>query len=562
VVAVLAGLACTAGASGGSAKLAGDQTLRFAIKDDVATLDPARASGGPDITFVQELFSGLYRLDNANRVVPDLATGMPEVSPDSRTYTFLLRRNARFSNGVPVTSADILYSWNRAAYLGDAYASIFEPIDGFEDVSGHRATTMRGLTTPDDHTVKAKLTHPSGYLSDELALPVAGWIVDRGVVGGYADPSTGRPETWWTDPSTLVGSGPFTMVQRTPNASMDFAPVKHWWGGSTGALTKIHVDIGPDATGALKKLETGGYSLFGMGGQGPGASDVLRYRTDPAKTKMLTIWPAARTTWMGMNFTAGPFAPRAGITPGDPTARLGRDAGSAGRDAFSRAIDRTELANIACAEATTCTPATGGYIAKGLKGYLGDGADRHSRFDPAAAKAEYQRWDPAGTKVRGLQIDYSTSTASDSVWGNVQSQLQANLGVKVELNPMDLPTQASRRSAKQSILYSDAWNADYDHPQDWFDNLFACSAAPVGRGNGSGYCNPTMDELVRQADATQDVRQAIPSYERAERMMLDDVNGTPLLYLTQPYIVQPYVHGAGYSGILDYRWEGVKILEH
>jgi ABC-type oligopeptide transport system substrate-binding subunit len=71
-----------------------------------------------------------------------------------------------------------------------------------------------------------------------------------------------------------------------------------------------------------------------------------------------------------------------------------------------------------------------------------------------------------------------------------------------------------------------------------------------------------MDQLVRQADASRDVRQAVPMYERAERMMLDDVNGAPLLYLAQPYIVQPYVRGAGYSGILDYRWEGVKILEH
>jgi Bacterial extracellular solute-binding proteins, family 5 Middle/IstB-like ATP binding protein len=132
---------------------------------------------------VQEVFSGLYRLDNANRVVPDLATDTPELSPDSRTYTFHLRRTARFSNGDPVTSADVLYSWNRAAYLDDAYASIFEPFEGFDDTSRHRTTTMRGLAAPDDRLAIAKLTHPAGYLLSELALPVAGWIVDRRVRG-------------------------------------------------------------------------------------------------------------------------------------------------------------------------------------------------------------------------------------------------------------------------------------------------------------------------------------------------------------------------------------------
>lgn len=555
--------ACGGGGAGNGQQLAANQTLNFALDDDIATLDPGHVSSARDIAFVQEMFSGVYRFDNQNKIVPDLAQGMPDVSSDGKTYTIHLNKDAKFWNGDPVTSADVLYSWNRAAYLNDAYATTFQPIMGFDETSTQKTKTMSGLTAPDASTVKVQLTSPAAYFLSAIALPVAGWIVDQKLIGDYTDANNQKEDTWWTVPETAVGSGPFKMTGRTPKATMDFQPVKNWWGGSTGALTAIHVDIGPQATSQVQKFEAGGYSLVGIGNQNIAPSDVLRYQNDPTKKKLLTLWPAARTTWLGMNFTAGPFAPKAGVTPGDPTAgQGGTDAGKAGRDAFAKAIDRAQLSDIACTKSTTCYPATGGYIAKGMKGYLGANQDPNVKFDAAAAKSEYQKWDPTGSKVQGLQIEYNTSDTNNAVWQNVQSQLRANLGVNLALNSMDFPTLIKRRYAKQSILFRDSWQADYDNPQDWFNNLFTCSVAKVGQGNNSGYCNPGMDKLVTQANQNQNLNAAIGTYQQAQKMMIDDINGTNLFYGTQPYIVQPYVKGAGFTGIDDYRWEGIRILKH
>jgi oligopeptide transport system substrate-binding protein len=562
VVGGLAVVACGNSSTGTSETLASDQTFNFPILDDVATLDPGHDSSAVDITFVQEVFSGVYRFDQQNKIVADLASGTPDVSSDGKTYTIHLNKSAKFSNGDAVTSADILYSWNRAAYLNDAYATVFGPIVGFNDTSNQKTKTMSGLTAPDASTVKVQLTDPAGYFLSGLALPVAGWIVDQKVIGDYTDPKNANEDTWWTQASTMIGSGPFTMTQRTPKASMDFAPVKSWWGGSTGALTKIHVDVGVDATSQVKKLEAGGYDVVGMANQPPAPADVLRYQADPTKKKQLTIWPAARTTWLGMNMDTGPFAPKDGTTPGEPTSGVGTDAGKAGRDAFAKAIDHNQLADVACVKAVTCSSATGGYLSKGLKGNLGAGGDPNAKFDAAGAKSEYQKWDPTGSKVQGLQIEYNASALNDTVWGNVQSQLRANLGVKLALLPEDFPTLLHRRYAKQAILFRDSWQADYDHPQDWFDNLFTCRVAAVGQGNNSGYCNPAMDKLVTQADSSQNLTGAISTYEQAQKLMLDDINGVNLFYGTQPYIVQTYVKGAGFSGIDDWRWEGIRILKH
>jgi oligopeptide transport system substrate-binding protein len=296
--------------------------------------------------------------------------------------------------------------------------------------------------------------------------------------------------------------------------------------------------------------------------QQPSPDDVLRYKADPAKSKLLTLYPSPRSTYMGYNFVKGPFAPKAGLNPGDPTSGLGTDAGRDGRLAFSEAIDRDQLVDVACAKGSTCVKATGGYIAKGLKGYLGDNQDPTAKFDAAGAKSRYQKWDPDGSKVKGLQLRYNTNASNNQIWSNVQSQLQANLGVKVELAPSDFPTLLSDRKAKTPVLFRDSWLADYDHPQDWFDNLWICSEAGPGRGNSEGYCNPNMDKIVQKADATESVDSAIPEYQQAQKMMIQDVVGANLFYSIQPYIVQSYVKGAGYSGLQDYRWEGMRVLQH
>jgi oligopeptide transport system substrate-binding protein len=548
-------LACGGNTGGGGAEtLAADQVMTFPIQDDVGTLDPAHASSGVEITFTQEVFSGLYKFDNSLKVVPDIATGMPDISSDGKTYTFKMRKDAKFSNGDPVKASDFLYSWNRAARLNDAYATVFDPVVGGLETEGGKAQTMSGLSAPDDYTIKAQLTDPSGFWLTELALWTAA-VVDQKVITSAGE------DTWWTKPDTLIGAGPFKMTARTPKASMAFAPISGWWGGSTGALKEIKVEIGIDQASAVKKFESGGYSLVGMANDQPSPDDILRYKSDPTKSKLLNIYPAARSTWLGFNFDKGPFAAKPGTTPGQPTSGLGSDAGKDGRMAFTQAIDRDQLVDVACVKGATCSKATGGFIAKGLKGYLGENQDPTAKFDGAAAKSAYQKWDPDGSKVKGLQLRYNTSATNTQLFSNVQSQIKSNLNVNVELAPSDFPTLINDRKAKNAIMFRSSWGADYDHPQDWFDNLFTCAQAAAGKQNDSGYCNPAMDKIVQKAD-TEQIGQAEAEYRQAQKLMIQDVNGAALNYNTQSYVTQTYVKGAGFNSLYDFEWTGIRILKH
>src|SRR5260370_15595877 len=178
------------------------------------------------------------------------------------------------------------------------------------------------------------------------------------------------------------------MTARTPKQSMDFAPVKNWGGGETGKLAAVHVDIGIDDVSRVKKCESGGCDVVGMANNGPGPDDVLRYKNDPTKSKLLTIFPGARSTALGFNFVKGPFASKLGATPGSDTTNAS-DPGLDGRRAISMAIDRAQLTDIACAHSITCQPATGGVISKGLQASLDDGPAPSPKFLPPPANPPY-----------------------------------------------------------------------------------------------------------------------------------------------------------------------------
>ena len=548
--------ACGGGGGGSSEALAADQTFRFGLANDITSLDPAHVDSAVDITFLNEVFTGLYKFDNNLKIVPSGASALPTISADGLTWTFPLRHDVVFSNGDKVTSADWVWSWTRTLRLNDAYASNLEAIKGSTDVEAGKATTISGLSAPDAYTLKAQLYAPAGYWLTQLAMPTASEVLDKKVIDSAGD------EHWTEQASTYIGSGPFKMTARTPKQSMDFVPVKNWWGGDTGKLTAVHVDIGIDDVSRVKKFESGGYEVVGMANNGPGPDDILRYKNDPTKSKLLNIYPGARTTGIGFNFVLGPFASKPGATPGTDTTNP-NDPGKDGRIAFTEAIDRAQLVDIACAHGATCVAATGGVISKGFKGYLGDGGDPYAKFDAAAAKALYQKWDPTGSKAKSIEFRYNSNAVNDKYFGNIQAQWKANLGIDIKFTASDFPTLQRDRKRKTVIVGRESWSIDYDHPQDWFDNLYSCAQAPVGRGNDEAYCNPAMDAITQAANA-KDITQAstVAEYVKANMMLANDLVWGTLTYGTQTYLTQSYVRGTGYNALYDNNWEGIRLLQH
>src|SRR6266576_6338215 len=468
--------------------LAADQTLSFPIAQDVADFDPALISSAADVDVLRNVFSGLYRFDDRLHEVPDLAVGQPTVSADGLTYTFRIRAGAKFSNGDPITAGDFVYSWNRAAVRQGDYAGLFAVIAGYPAVASGKSHAMTGLNRVDDTTLTVTLAKRASYFLTELGLwPF--WVVDQKVIAAAGE------DLWFTNPETLVGSGPFRLTARSPGQGMEFEPVLGWYGGKTGALTRVHVEVLADTAAQVTQYESGVFSLIGYGRQGLSPTAATRYTTDAKLKSQLELVPIGLTFWVGFNLRTGPFADI--------------EAGKPGRRAFSAAIDRNALVDALCNQKTACVAATGGVISKGLQGYLGDGADTNVKFDPAAAKAEYRTLDPNGLKVKGLNYTYDTNAFNKALCTNLQTQWQKNLGVSVGCVEMDRKTFFDDRNGRCAYpLFRQSWSADYDHPQDWFDYLFVTGAS----SSGSCYSNPNLDKVVAAADTTP-LSQSLVDYK-------------------------------------------------
>jgi oligopeptide transport system substrate-binding protein len=554
VIPALVATACGSGTSSSSnsssgAALAANQVFRFPITDDIKTLDPGHVSDAVSIAPVQNMFWGLYRYDDHLKEVPAIATGPPDISADGLTYTFHMRHDVKFSNGDPVTSADVLYSWNRAARLNDSYGIVFQPVNGYAAVSASTptATTLSGLTAPDTYTVQAVLSTPAAYWYTEVALWTMA-VVDQKVIPSDTD------KTWWTNPATAIGTGPYKLTAYVPKDHLSFANVPNWWGGSTGHLTDVEMTVLADQGSQVTKYQNGGFDSVGPADTYPPLDAVRNFQANPATSSQFVNIPGGRTTWVGFNFLKGPFAP-AGGNVDDPIAL-------AGRRAFAEAIDRTQLVNVACGPGgITCKPATGGVISKGLQGYLGDNNDPTAVFDATKAKADLATWDPTGTKRVGIVYWFNTSTSNTAIAGNLQSQWQTNLGVHVDTQSTDFPTFLTARQDKKYIIFRDSWGADYDNPQDWFDNIFICSQAAIGLGNNDGICDHRVDTAVKKAEG-ESGSQSLADFVTAGKQLATDYAFASIEYGANQYFIKSYVKGGGGNALYDNAWSSISILAH
>jgi len=544
--------------------LAIDQTLRFPIQHDISTLDPAMIDTESEAEIAHNIFDGLLKYDNNMNVVPDIAS-LPTVSIDGLTYTFKLRQDVTFSNGDKVTSQDVLYSWNRAAAMQGPYATNLSAIAGYDQVSTNqvagapleallekkdRTVTLMGLTAPDDYTVAVKLTTPASWFPSAIAQPsVAGMIVDQKVVKGDF-------ENWWNKPDTLVGTGAFKMSAHTVNQSLDFAAMPEWWGRPKPTLAKVHVDVVADPALALTKYEAGGLDVYGYAAYSLPAADVVKIQSSAAEKGQLVLEVKNRSYFVSFNMVSDAKRPAGGP--------FTLDQGKAAHDmrlAFTLSIDRTKLAKDLCAN-VACISAVGGVIPKGLLGYLGDGSDPLAAFDPVKARSLLLGADPSGAKSKELIYTYDPENPFNEPTAKfLQAQWLENLGVTVKLRTVPHSRFITERLKGTYTLSRDGWAGDYNHPQDWFDNLWGQAAGCPDVSCTSGYDTKPYDELLARADA-EPLSAAIPDYKALSRQLIDDVVYIPLFYTVDAFLFKPYVLGAGANNMFNYYWDQIQLLSH
>jgi len=504
-LALLALTGCGGGPSQTSGGSAGDQVLRVAQTAEPTTLDPAKVPDGPTIELLMQVFEGLVQWTPENKLAPALAEKW-DVSADGKTYTFHLRKDAKFHNGRAVTADDFVYSLTRSldpktkstvsmVYLDD--------IVGARAVSDGSATTVKGLSAPDDHTLRITIDAPKAYFLSKLTYPT-GYVVCKEAVE-----STGGE----VQETSMIGTGPFKLgeYRRADRVVLEAYP--DYWGGAP-KLARMERRILLDPGTRHDTFRAGGLEMTTIG--------MAFYRADKQDPELATrikVFKRPATFYLALNQKAfEPFRDR----------RV--------RQAFAHAVDKREIVDSVW---EGVPPVAQGILPEGIPGF--DPQFKGLQFDPQRARqllaeAGY----PNGTGFPTLTLSFRAS--EDDIRNTataVQADLQKNLGIKVNLDEVEWTTFLARRNKGEMPFYFLRWMADYLDPQNFLSTMLY-SKAPE---NTIGYANPEFDRLCDQADRMQNAAQRLALYRKAEALAVNDAPWVPIFYQTDVELWSPRLQG-------------------
>lgn len=232
-------------------QLAEKQEIVRHIKDEPASLDPAKAVGLPEIQVIRDLYEGLTNQDASGKVVPGVAESWQ--SSDNKTWIFTLRKDARWSNGEPVTADDFVYSWQR---LVDPKTSSpfawFAGLSGIENADaiakGSMGVDKLGVTALDKHRLKVTLVRPVPYFPS-LTANFSLYPVSKTIIAQHGSD--------WTQPANLVGNGAYKLQDRVVNEKIVLVRNDRYWDNAHSVLTKVTFLPINEESSATKRYRAG-----------------------------------------------------------------------------------------------------------------------------------------------------------------------------------------------------------------------------------------------------------------------------------------------------------------
>ncbi len=235
------------------------QTLRVAIGSEPITMDPALNSEVSTATLILHLFAGLAKYDvdenGALQVVADCAKELPvgTVGADGKvTYVFELKENLKWSDGTPLTAADFVYAWNRAAdpdMFAD-YGYLFDIIDGYAEMYDNPSAKLN--VHADGNKLTVVTTSKVPYFYDLLTMGVCMPVKQSAVESNSA---------WAENAATYVSNGAYTMTEWTHKNQMTLVKNENYHDADKVKMHTIEFNLSED-TESLTKLYCDGKLHF------------------------------------------------------------------------------------------------------------------------------------------------------------------------------------------------------------------------------------------------------------------------------------------------------------
>ena len=494
--------------------------LRIDLMDKrIPALDPASAGDTLSSFYVSQLFSGLLQYASGEVIVPDIAESW-EVLDGGRRYIFHLRKDARWSDGHPVTAQDFEYAWKH----------MLDPATGFGtasllyDVKDARAYNLAetkdagevGVHALDDWTLEVELEKSCSYFLQIVALPLAAPIPRHIVEGAVAT---------WAEPDKIVHNGPFRLEVSSDQLLFRRNPLYH--GQFRGNIEEITVPLGSDVP-FLRLYESDELDCVLL----IGLSKADRRLAQEKHAKELIRSPSYGINMVVFNVTRPPFD--------DPRVRR----------ALALATDRFVLADMELDERSTA--ASGGLVPPGLPGHVPDIA---LPFTPEQARALLAEAGYPGGRNFPRQIALSSDGAWERIFNRqLRSQWQEWLDIDIVFEYDDFANVLQRLEEEMPDLMLSGYSADYPDPDNF---LRVALKRFLHDWHHEGY-----DDLIEKARGLMDHDKRMELYRRAELILVEEAPLFPLFYGQPSFLRKPWLSHLPYTSHQLFLTKDVVIEPH
>ncbi|HEX3672535.1 MAG TPA: peptide ABC transporter substrate-binding protein [Candidatus Cybelea sp.] len=520
---VLAACTKTGGVTSGRHPWTVPGLLRVAVPEEPKNLNPLLAGTTVEVFIDRLMFEPLLSADPRGNPVPMLAATVPTqdnggVSRDGLTIVYHLRGDARWSDGVPVTARDVLWSWQAIENTRD------------DVVSRHGYDDVRIIETPDPHTVIVHLKRPfSPFVNTFFAESDQPYeILPAHSLDGYPDINqisfNERP---------LVSDGPFRFVswQRGDRILLDANP--SFFNGPP-ALKRVEIEFVSNEETAVNLLRS--HSIDYIQQPSIGTFPALRTLTD------------ARVVWVNVNGYEG-IELNLSHPPLDDT-RV--------RRAIAAALDKAAFTvEVTHGQNTTATEDLPNWL------WAFDPSVRSVPFDPSSARAllASDGWiaGPDGVvRKAGQPLELTLTTDSVTAAHRADSLLvqaalrRVGISVHVKYYPLDLLYAPAgmggiQHGGKFDILVY-TWYAGIDPDNS---SQLTCENFPPHGYNDMRYCSRRMDALQAVALTRYDRRTRKAAYSKIEHLLSVDNPSVYFWWQRQQEAISADFHGFAPNPVIE-----------
>ncbi|HTB81735.1 MAG TPA: peptide ABC transporter substrate-binding protein [Opitutaceae bacterium] len=501
--------------------------LNFGNGTEPQDIDPQTVTGIPEWNIIMALFEGLVSYDPHDlHPVPGVAKSW-DISADGLVYTFHLREDAKWSDGIPVTAQDFLLSYKRmlTPALASEYAyMIFNYVAGAKDYYDGKLKDFSqvGIKAPDERTLQLTLLNPTPYLLKAMC-HMAWFPVPVSTLAKFG--GLDKKGTRWTHPENFVGNGPFRLTEWRPNQKLVVERSPTYWDHANVKLDEIDFYPVESADTEERMFRTGQLDITS---ELPSHKIPFYKRDHP---ELLHLDPFLGLYFYRCNVQRPPL----------DNAKV--------RRALALAIDRESLIkNVVQGDEqpayAVSYPGTAGYSPQARLTGTVDDARR------LLAEAGY----PDGHGFPPLELFYNTSEGHRAIAEAIQQMWKKNLNIDVSLRNEEWKVYLDAQLTGNYQLARAGWIADYVDPNAFLD-LWETGNA----NNQTNWGSADYDRLLAASRATRTEEERYAIYQKMDAILADELPIIPIYYYTRVHLMNPKIKGL-WPTLLDiHPWQYIDI---